>query len=104
LERRILSSKKNTLFVYSLTLGDLPIKMNRKFAKEVSLLENNSMESCEGCVYLDTSLFPKWWEGDCKAGGTTHNGIPIIDRVRNARAEWGHCGPKRMEYATKKAA
>jgi hypothetical protein len=65
-------------------------------------MKENQLESCEGCVHLDISLFPNWWDGDCKAKGTI-NDIPIIERVHNARAEHGHCGPKRAYYLKRAA-
>jgi len=59
--------------------------------------------SCIGCVFF-VPLFGDWHLGDCIAQGRTFDGVFIIDRIANARASWGHCGPGRRNYVPKKAA
>ena len=65
------------------------------------ILEQEESLSCKGCVHLDTSLFGDWYYGDCSEQGTNWIGMPIIERVYNARALWGHCGPERKNWKPK---
>lgn len=66
----------------------------------MSIAEQNqkcSIKSCEGCMFLSV-LFGFWLWDDCIARGRNFYGILMIERVFNARAEWGHCGPERKNY------
>jgi len=68
----------------------------------MSMTEQNQeddMKSCEGCLFLRV-LYGSWFWDDCITGERI-NGILVIDRIANARAEWGDCGPERKNYMPK---
>lgn len=61
-------------------------------------MHEDNLESCAGCIFLDTSLFPEPFWGDCDARKKSYG---IVDRAPNARAPWGKCGPERKNWMAK---
>jgi len=63
--------------------------------------KQEEMLSCEECIHLETLFGYNWTDGYCHARGKAFNGLPMVERVFDARASQGNCGPERKNYTRK---